>query len=70
MYDVPNAPINVRIELYMQGEKKTRFVTNFQKLVKIEHPFNHNETRNVLALAKEEVSLIKLLPKLRNSLRK
>lgn len=59
MYDVPNAPLNVRIELNMQGEKKTRLVTNFQKLVKIDYPYEHGEERHVLVLAKDEVNFDK-----------
>lgn len=55
MYDVPNAPLNILIEMNMQGEKKTRFVSNFQKLALIQHPFNHGEDRSVLAFAKDDV---------------
>lgn len=57
MYDMPNAPLNILIEMNMQGEKKTRFVSNFQKLAMIEHPFNHGEDRRVLAFTKDEVRL-------------
>lgn len=56
MYDVPNAQLNVSIELNMQGEKITRFVSNFQKLAMIEYPFEHGENRSVLAFANDEVS--------------
>lgn len=58
MYDVPNAPLNILIEMNMQGEKKTRFVANFSKLAKIEYPFDHGEERQVLAFAKDDVSTI------------
>lgn len=60
MYNVPDAPLNILIEINMQGEKKTRFVTNFQKLAMIQHPFDHGEERQVLAFAKEDVSDIVL----------
>lgn len=58
MYDVPNAPLDILIELNMQGEKKTRFVGNFSKLARIEYPFDHGEDRRVLAFAKDDVSNI------------
>lgn len=58
MYDVPNAPVNVSIELNMQGDKPTRFVSNFQKLVMIDHPFDHGEERQIVVFAKEEVCTI------------
>lgn len=56
MYNMPDAPLNILIELNMQGEKKTRFVTDFSKLALIEYPFEHGEVRQVIAFAKDEVS--------------
>lgn len=56
MYGIPNAKLNVEIELNMQGEKKTRFVDNFQRIAMIPHKFDHGEERNILVLAKGEVS--------------
>lgn len=55
MYGLPNAPLNVLIELNTEGEKKAKFIGNFQKMVAIEHPFDHGEDRIILALAKDEV---------------
>lgn len=56
-YDFPNAPVNITIELNMQGEKPTKFVSNFHKMAMIEHPFDHGEDRKIIALAKGEVSI-------------
>lgn len=55
MFDATNAPINIAVEMNMQGEKKTRFVANFHKMAMIQYPFDHGEDRKVLALAKTEV---------------
>lgn len=41
IYNVPNAPLHVRIELNMQGEKKTRFLDDFTKMAAIPHRFDH-----------------------------
>lgn len=40
----------------MQGEKQTKFVSNFQKMAMIDYPFEHGEERKILALMKDEVS--------------
>lgn len=52
MYNVPNAPLTVEIELNMQGEKATRFLDNFQKMAMIPHKFDHGEERTILVFAK------------------
>jgi len=54
MYNAPNAPLQVTIELNMQGEKKTRFVENFQRIALIPHKFDHGEDRTVLVFAKSQ----------------
>lgn len=54
MYNVPNAPLNVHIELYMQGEKKTRFVENFSRIALTPHKFDHGEERTVLFFGKSQ----------------
>lgn len=61
MYDLPDAPLNVLIEMNMQGEKKTKFVGNFERLALIQYPFDHNEQRQILAFAKDEVSEFEML---------
>lgn len=57
MYNVPNAPLTVQIELNMQGEKATRFVDNFQRMALIKNKFDHGEDRSILALAKGQENL-------------
>lgn len=52
MFGCPDAPLFARIELYMQGEKKTRFVENFHRTAFIPHKYNHGEERTVLVFAK------------------
>lgn len=54
MYNVPNAPLTVEIELNMQGEKATRFLDNFQKMAMVPHKFDHGEERTILVFAKEQ----------------
>lgn len=56
MYDALHMPLNISVEMNMIGEKKTRLVSNFQKLVKIQYPFEHGQKRSLLVFAKEEVS--------------
>ncbi|XP_016987090.1 50S ribosomal protein L1 [Drosophila rhopaloa] len=52
MYNVPNAPLNVDIELNMQAEKITRFVDNFQRMAMIPHKFDHGEDRKIIVFTK------------------
>ncbi|KAH8278763.1 hypothetical protein KR018_008912 [Drosophila ironensis] len=52
MYNVPNAPLNVDIELNMQAEKATRFVDNFQRMAMIPHKFEHGEERKIIVFTK------------------
>ncbi|XP_030376191.1 uncharacterized protein LOC115625313 [Scaptodrosophila lebanonensis] len=52
MYNVTNAPLNVEIELNMQGEKATRFVDNFQRMAMIPHKFDHGEDRKIIVFTK------------------
>ncbi|XP_037953505.1 50S ribosomal protein L1 [Teleopsis dalmanni] len=52
IYNVPNAPLEVNIQLNMQAEKSTRFVDNFQRIAMIEHKFNHGEDRKIMVFTK------------------
>ncbi|XP_067617324.1 large ribosomal subunit protein uL1 [Eurosta solidaginis] len=52
IYNVPNAPLNVHIELDMQAEKKNRFLDNFQRMALIPHKFDHGEERKILVFTK------------------
>ncbi|XP_039968898.1 39S ribosomal protein L1, mitochondrial [Bactrocera tryoni] len=58
MYNVPNAPLIVDIELDMRAEKKSRFVDNFQRMAMIPHKFEHGEERKILVFTKgnDEIS--------------
>ncbi|KAL7729255.1 hypothetical protein ACLKA6_009708 [Drosophila palustris] len=58
MYNVPNAPLNLEIELNMQGEKANRFVDNFQRMAMIPHKFDHGEDRKIIVFTKgqEEIT--------------
>lgn len=55
MLDALNTPLDIAVEMNMQGDKPTRLVSNFQKLVKIPHPFDHGQNHSILVFAKEEV---------------
>lgn len=57
MINLPNAPLMAHVELNMQGEKITRFVDNFQRMVAIPHVFNHGENRNIIVFAKGQEQL-------------
>ncbi|XP_064535772.1 large ribosomal subunit protein uL1 [Drosophila montana] len=59
MYNVPNASLNVEIELNMQGEKATRFVDNFQRMAMIPHKFHHGEDRKIIVFTKENEEITK-----------
>ncbi|KAH8416685.1 hypothetical protein KR222_007071 [Zaprionus bogoriensis] len=58
MYNVPNAPLSIEVELNMQGEKATRFVDNFQRMAMIPHKFEHGEDRKIIVFTKghEEIT--------------
>lgn len=62
MYDVPNAMLHLTVEMDMVGDKPTRLVSNFQKLVDIKYPFDHGQTRSILVFAKDEVCINKFEP--------
>jgi large subunit ribosomal protein L1 len=52
MYNQPQAPLNVEIELNMVAEKSTRFVDNFNRMAMIQHKFNHGDDRKIIAFVK------------------
>jgi large subunit ribosomal protein L1 len=51
MYNVPDAPLNVEIEVNMQAEKN-KFLDNVQKMAMIPHKFDHGENRKILVFTK------------------
>lgn len=52
MFNRPNAPVNIEIELNMKAEKANRFIDNFQQMAMIPHKFDHGEDRKILVFAK------------------
>lgn len=59
MLDAPNVSLNMAVEMDMEGDKPTRLVSNFQKLVNIQHTFDHGQKHSILVFAKEEVRIRK-----------
>lgn len=57
MLDALNTSLNMAVEMNMEGDKPTRLVSNFQKLVNIQHRFDHGQNHSILVFAKEEVSV-------------
>lgn len=53
IYNNPNAPIRLRLELNMTTERQTKMVTGSDEIVPVPHPFNHNEKRTILAFAND-----------------
>ncbi|GAB0096507.1 Ribosomal protein L1, mitochondrial [Sergentomyia squamirostris] len=56
MYNVPNATVDAYIELNMVAEKKTRFLDNFHRIVKIDHKFDMGADRQILVFTKSKES--------------
>lgn len=54
MYNVPNASLNVHIELNMVAEKKTRHLENFYRIVKIDHSFDQGVDRQIIVFTKNK----------------
>ncbi|KAG8239526.1 hypothetical protein J437_LFUL019216 [Ladona fulva] len=52
VYNLPSAPLNVTIELDMRADKKNKYVEKFTRIVGIPCPFNHGETRKIVAFCK------------------
>ncbi|VDM36938.1 unnamed protein product [Toxocara canis] len=53
IYNNPNAPVRLRIELNMSTERATKMVSNSDEIVPIPHRFMHNEKRTILAFARD-----------------
>uniref|UniRef100_A0A6B2E7X8 Putative 50s ribosomal protein l1 ic n=1 Tax=Phlebotomus kandelakii TaxID=1109342 RepID=A0A6B2E7X8_9DIPT len=56
MYNVPNANLDVHIELNMVAEKKTRHIDNFYRIVKIDHSFSQGVDRQIIVFTKTKES--------------
>nr|CAD7404450.1 unnamed protein product [Timema cristinae] len=52
VYNIPDAPLNIVIELDMKAEKKNKFLDNLNRIVAVPYAFDQGEERTVLALCK------------------
>ncbi|CAJ0567560.1 unnamed protein product, partial [Mesorhabditis spiculigera] len=53
IYNRPNAPIKLRIELNMSTEKSTKMISNHDEIVPVPFPFKHQEKRTILAFVND-----------------
>ncbi|GJQ88194.1 mRpL1 [Trypoxylus dichotomus] len=53
MYNQPNAPLHLIVELDMAGEKKNKFLDNFSSIAAVPHKFEHGEERSIVAFTKD-----------------
>lgn len=53
IYNNPNAPVRLRMELNMSTERQTKMVSNSDEIVPVPHTFAHNEKRTILAFARD-----------------
>ncbi|CAD6198146.1 unnamed protein product [Caenorhabditis auriculariae] len=53
MYNNPNAPVRLRLELNMNTERQTKMVTSSDEIVPVPFPFKHNEKRTILAFVQD-----------------
>lgn len=49
MINVPDAPLNVRLEIDLTTDKKNKFVDKYHKIIELPHPYDHGEDRTILA---------------------
>jgi len=49
MMNVPNAPLNVRLEIDLSTDKKNKFVDKYHKIIELPHSYDHGEDRTILA---------------------
>uniref|UniRef100_A0A914QA80 39S ribosomal protein L1, mitochondrial n=1 Tax=Panagrolaimus davidi TaxID=227884 RepID=A0A914QA80_9BILA len=55
MFNNPNAPVKLRMELNMETEKATKMVSASSEIVPIPHPFTHKEKRTILAFVADPI---------------
>ncbi|KRT84201.1 ribosomal protein, partial [Oryctes borbonicus] len=53
MYNQPNAPFHLIVELNMAGEKKNKFLDNFSNIAAVPYRFDHGEDRTIVAFTKD-----------------
>uniref|UniRef100_A0A1I7YUV4 39S ribosomal protein L1, mitochondrial n=1 Tax=Steinernema glaseri TaxID=37863 RepID=A0A1I7YUV4_9BILA len=51
IYNNPNAPVRLRLELNMTTERQTKMIGNSDQIVPVPFPFKHNEKRTIMAFA-------------------
>lgn len=49
MMNVPNAPLNIRLEIDLSTDKKNKFVDKYHKIIELPHPYDHGEDRTIIA---------------------
>lgn len=57
MYNQPDAPLHLIVELNMAGEKKNKYLENIHSIAGIPHKFEHGEERKILAFTKDTQAL-------------
>ncbi|VDL64396.1 unnamed protein product [Nippostrongylus brasiliensis] len=53
IFNHPNAPLRLRLELNMSTEKQTKMVSNSDEIVPVPFPFSHTEKRTILAFVND-----------------
>nr|CDJ90384.1 Ribosomal protein L1 domain containing protein [Haemonchus contortus] len=53
IFNNPNAPVRLRLELNMSTERQTKMVTNSDEIVPVPYPFPHSEKRTILAFVND-----------------
>lgn len=49
MMNIPNTPLNVRLEIDLTTDKKNKFIEKYQKMLQLPYPYDHGEDRTILA---------------------
>lgn len=49
MINVPDATLNVRLEMDLTTDKKNKFVDKYHKIIELPYPYDHGEDRTILA---------------------
>jgi len=49
MINVPDAALNIRLEIDLTTDKKNKFVDKYNKIIELPHPYDHGEDRTILA---------------------
>lgn len=55
MLDALHMPLKMSIEMDMNGEKVVKKVSDFRRLVKLNHTFDHGQERSILFFGKDQV---------------